>query len=50
MKHNRKIRIIKVWHGTNSQIAPKILDLGFANLAKLDEGWFGKGKNKFLKF
>jgi len=43
VNHNRDVKIIKCWHGTTIQKANKILDFGFANLATLDEGWFGKG-------
>jgi len=42
-KHNRKVRILLVWHGTTVPIAHSIMKLGFASLAKLDEGWFGRG-------
>lgn len=44
VKHNHNVRIMKVWHGTSVEIAKKIMEVGFANLAKLDAGWFGKGK------
>lgn len=42
-EHNRDILIYKVWHGTNMEKARNILSSGFANLATLDDGWYGKG-------
>jgi hypothetical protein len=42
-KHNRKVQILRAWHGTSGGMAKKILKSGFANLAKMDDGWFGKG-------
>lgn len=43
VRHNRLIRIMKVWHGTTPDIAYKIAQIGFANMGKTDSGWFGKG-------
>eukprot|EP01114_Cavostelium_apophysatum_P000258 TRINITY_DN1024_c0_g2_i1.p1 TRINITY_DN1024_c0_g2~~TRINITY_DN1024_c0_g2_i1.p1 ORF type:complete len:803 (+),score=220.76 TRINITY_DN1024_c0_g2_i1:98-2506(+) len=43
VKHNRSVKILKVYHGTSSSLSKKIVDTGFANLAKLDDGWYGKG-------
>jgi len=41
--HNRSVKILRVWHGTNGKVLPSILEDGFAAIATLDEGWFGKG-------
>jgi len=41
--HNRGVSIVRAWHGTSLESAHKILKNGFANLATLDDGWFGKG-------
>jgi len=41
--HNRGVSIVRAWHGTSLESAHKILRSGFANLATLDDGWFGKG-------
>ncbi len=41
--HNRDVHIMRAWHGTSMEVAKKILTTGFANLAVLDDGWFGKG-------
>ncbi len=42
-KHNRGVEIVRAWHGTSYKIARSIMVNGFASLAILDEGWFGKG-------
>jgi len=34
---------IPVWHGTKKEVLPSILKTGFANLAKTDVGYYGKG-------
>ncbi|CAF4232426.1 unnamed protein product, partial [Adineta steineri] len=41
--NNRKVNIVRVWHGCNKQLLPQLLGEGFASLGQLDEGWFGKG-------
>lgn len=38
-----RVQILRAWHGTSLEQAHKILKTGFANLAILDDGWFGKG-------
>lgn len=45
-KHNRNVRVIRCWHGTDYSMTPKITDTGFAAIAKMDAGWFGKGTFK----
>jgi len=42
-KHNRKALIVGGFHGTTVEKAESILKVGFANLATLDDGWYGKG-------
>jgi len=37
--------IIAVVHGTDEDIAWKIISAGFAALSSLDDGFYGKGKN-----
>jgi hypothetical protein len=34
---------LPVWHGTNTKVLDSILKSGFANLAKTDLGYYGKG-------
>jgi len=43
--HNRKdgLMIVGGFHGTTAEKADSIIRIGFANLATLDDGWFGKG-------
>ncbi|CAF0856478.1 unnamed protein product [Adineta steineri] len=41
--HNRKVNIVRVWHGCNKQLLPQLLGEGFASLGQVDDGWFGKG-------
>ncbi|CAF1097902.1 unnamed protein product [Adineta steineri] len=41
--HNRKVNIVRVWHGCNKKLLPQLLGEGFASLGQLDDGWFGKG-------
>jgi hypothetical protein len=43
IEHNRSVTILRAWHGTSTSVAKSILNSGFANLATLDDGWFGKG-------
>lgn len=38
-----KVRLLPVWHGTNSSNLPSIYRVGFDNLATTDAGFFGKG-------
>ena len=38
-----KCSFLPVWHGTKSEVLDKILKTGFANLAKTDVGYYGKG-------
>ena len=37
------VKLMPVWHGTNAVAAQGILESGFANLALVDAGFFGKG-------
>ena len=41
--HNRRARIVRMWHGCRRNILPNVLSDGFAALATLDDGWYGKG-------
>ncbi|CAF3415180.1 unnamed protein product [Rotaria sp. Silwood1] len=41
--HNRIANIVRVWHGCDKKVLPKLLADGFASLEVLDDGWFGKG-------
>lgn len=41
--HNRSAKVLKAWHGTSVEMGEKIMQLGFANLGKTDNGWYGKG-------
>lgn len=38
VQHNRKLRIVRVWHGTNANVLQHILEDGFAAIATLDDG------------
>jgi len=43
-KHNREgVLVVGAFHGTTAPSAESILKMGFANLAMLDDGWFGNG-------
>lgn len=42
-KSNRNVHLLQCWHGTSAPVAKTILEGGFAAIAKLDGGWFGKG-------
>jgi len=42
-RHNRDVTIVCAWHGTSLALARQIAINGFANVAKLDDGWFGGG-------
>jgi hypothetical protein len=37
------VKFLKLWHGTQPAIVGSILETGYANLAKTDNGFFGKG-------
>jgi len=41
--HNRNVKIMRAWHGTSVAVAHRVMNEGFANLATMDAGWFGKG-------
>lgn len=38
VNHNRKLRVVRVWHGTTEPVLNYILEDGFAAIAKLDDG------------
>lgn len=38
-----RVKIVRGWHGTTMERAKSIMVSGFASLARLDDGWFGKG-------
>ncbi|CAF1237850.1 unnamed protein product [Rotaria sordida] len=40
--HNRRVRIVRMWHGCKKAILPNLLSNGFAALGTLDDGWYGK--------
>jgi len=42
LKHNRAVSIAQLFHGTTSDNARNICVTGFADLAKLDQGWYGR--------
>jgi hypothetical protein len=37
--HNRKCKVLRVWHGTSEKYLPGILEDGFAAIASLDSGY-----------
>jgi len=37
------VKIVPVWHGTSREYLDSIFKTGFANLAKVDAGFYGKG-------
>lgn len=37
------INIVRAWHGTTKDVASSVIRNGFAALANLDAGWYGKG-------
>ncbi len=37
------VKLCLGWHGTDPKVIPSICSTGFANLAKTDAGWYGKG-------
>lgn len=37
------VKLIPVWHGTKPEILPSLFKAGFASLALVDAGYFGKG-------
>ncbi|CAF1108879.1 unnamed protein product [Rotaria sordida] len=39
--HNRRVPIVRAWHGCRRANLPKLLSDGFAALSKLDKGWYG---------
>ncbi|CAF0838037.1 unnamed protein product [Didymodactylos carnosus] len=41
VQHNRRVRIVRMWHGCKRSILPNLLSDGFATLSILDSGWFG---------
>jgi len=43
LPNSKNIKICCSWHGTSSNVSKLIIKNGFSSLAKLDEGWFGKG-------
>jgi hypothetical protein len=40
---NEKCYFLPVWHGTKKEVLESVLATGFANLAKTDIGYYGKG-------
>jgi len=42
LKHNRSVSIARLYHGTTSEAARNICVTGFADLSKLDAGWYGR--------
>lgn len=38
-----QVKLLPLWHGTNLKILDSIFKTGYANLAKTDDGYFGKG-------
>uniref|UniRef100_A0A6B2KZI0 PARP catalytic domain-containing protein n=1 Tax=Arcella intermedia TaxID=1963864 RepID=A0A6B2KZI0_9EUKA len=42
LHHNRNVHIVRLYHGTNTSTAHSITQTGFAALATLDQGWFGR--------
>ena len=42
-KNPNGVKELKLWHGTDPAAEQSIMHTGFANLALLDEGFFGKG-------
>ncbi len=42
VSHNRKARIVRMWHGCRQNNLPNLLSDGFAALGTLDHGWYGK--------
>ena len=37
------VKLLPVWHGTKPEILPSLFKTGFASLALVDAGYFGKG-------
>ncbi|CAF0977353.1 unnamed protein product [Didymodactylos carnosus] len=42
VSHNRRVRIVRMWHGCNRETLPYLLSNGFATLGKIDDGWYGR--------
>jgi len=40
---DRTCQFLPLWHGTRKEVLPSILGTGFADLAKTDVGYYGKG-------
>lgn len=43
VKCNRNARLVRAWHGSKASVVDNVLENGFAAIAMLDDGWFGKG-------
>ncbi len=41
--NNPHVNLVPMWHATNADILPSLFETGFANLAMVDTGFFGKG-------
>jgi serine/threonine protein kinase len=41
--NNPHVNLVPRWHATNADILPSLFETGFANLAMVDTGFFGKG-------
>jgi serine/threonine protein kinase len=41
--NNPHVNLVPMWHATNADILPSLFETGFANLAIVDTGFFGKG-------
>ncbi len=41
--HNPHVKLVPMWHATNAKILSDLFETGFANLAMVDRGFFGKG-------
>lgn len=42
-RDNPHVRMLPMWHGTSREAIDSICEVGFANLASTDSGYFGKG-------
>ena len=42
VSHNRKVRMVRMWHGCSNHTLPNLLSSGFAALGTFDQGWYGK--------
>ncbi|CAF1379724.1 unnamed protein product, partial [Didymodactylos carnosus] len=42
VSHNRRARIVRMWHGCRTSTLEDLLRDGFTALGRLDDGWYGK--------